>query len=135
MGDGVHGSDERFDMSALAVPLTGGALRSAVSQAMVRLYATAYGKGATQVKTYAQDTLLVTVMRDVLTPAERTLIQAGREDEVRSLRDSFQQVMRPQFIARVEQLTGRRVEAFTSQIDPRGDVVVEAFVLDQPVNA
>jgi uncharacterized protein YbcI len=68
---------------SVATPAMDGAMRSAVSQAIVRIHAEHYGKGATQAKTYAWENLLVTVLRDVLTVAERTLVGVGRADKVK----------------------------------------------------
>jgi uncharacterized protein YbcI len=107
-----------------------GALRSAVSQAIVRIHAEHYGKGATQAKTYAWDNLLVTVLRDVLTVAERTLVDVGRSDTVRDVRTTFQFTMQETFCAAVERLTGRRVHSFMSQVDPQTGLGVEVFVLE-----
>src|SRR5215207_11616850 len=102
---------------ALAPPAMDGALRSAISRAIVRIHAEHYGKGATQAKTYAFDNLIVTVLRDVFTTVERTLIDFERADTVRDVRTTFQQMMGQAFIDAVEELTGRRVESFMSQID------------------
>jgi uncharacterized protein YbcI len=107
-----------------------GALRSAISQAIVRIHAEHYGKGATQAKTYAWDNLLVTVLRDVLTVAERTLVDVGRPDTVREVRTTFQSTMQETFCSAVERLTGRRVQSFMSQVDPLNGLGVEVFVLE-----
>ena len=107
-----------------------GAMRSAISQAVVRIHADAYGKGATQAKTYVWDDLVVTVLRDVLTVAERTLIDVGRAEIVRDVRTTFQSSLEPAFRAAVERLTGRRVHSFMSQIDPIRGLSVEVFVLE-----
>ena len=115
---------------AIASPAMDGALRSAVSQAIVRIHAEHYGKGATQAKTYAWDNLLVTVLRDVLTVAERTLVDVGRAETVREVRTTFQYTMEQTFCAAVEQLTGRRVHSFMSQVDPVNGLGVEVFVLE-----
>ena len=110
-----------------------GALRSAISQAIVRIHAEHYGKGATQAKTYAWDDLIVTVLRDVLTTAERTLIEVDKAETVRSVRTTFQFTMEETFRAAIERLTGRRVLSFMSQVDPRNGLGVEVFVLE-PLN-
>jgi uncharacterized protein YbcI len=110
-----------------------GALRSAISQAIVRLHAEHYGKGATQAKTYVWDNLVVTVLRDVLTTAERTLVAVGRADTVREVRTTFQSTMERTFRSAVERLTGRRVQSFLSQVDPASGLGIEVFVLE-PVN-
>jgi len=107
-----------------------GAMRSAISQAIVRIHAEHYGKGATQAKTYAWDNLVVTVLRDVLTVAERTLIDVDRADTVRDVRTMFQSSLEPMFRAAIEQLTGRRVQSFMSQVDPVRGFGVEVFVLE-----
>jgi uncharacterized protein YbcI len=114
----------------IAAPAMDGALRSAVSQAIVRIHAEHYGKGATQAKTYAWDNLLVTVLRDVLTVAERTLVDVGRSDTVRDVRTTFQCTMQETFCAAVERLTRRRVHSFMSQVDPQTGLGVEVFVLE-----
>jgi uncharacterized protein YbcI len=110
-------------------PAIDGALRSAISQAVVRIHAEHYGKGATQAKTYAFDNLIVTVLRDVFTTVERTLIELERPDTVREVRTTFQTMMSESFVAAVEELTGRRVESFMSQVDPHSGMGVEVFVL------
>jgi uncharacterized protein YbcI len=107
-----------------------GAVRSAISQAIVSIHAEHYGKGATQAKTYAWDNVVVTVLRDVLTTAERTLADAGRADTVREVRGTFQSAMEETFRSAVERLTGRRVYSFLSQIDPVNGLGVEVFVLE-----
>ena len=107
-----------------------GALRSAISQAIVRIHAEHYGKGATQAKTYAWDDLIVTVLRDVLTTAERTLVEVDKVETVRSVRTTFQFTMEETFRAAIERLTSRRVLSFMSQVDPHTGLGVEVFVLE-----
>jgi uncharacterized protein YbcI len=107
-----------------------GAVRSAVSQAVVRIHAERYGKGATQAKTYAWDNVVITVLADVLTTAERTLVDVARDDTVRDVRMVFQETMADTFRSAVEEITGRRVRAFMSQIDPASGYGVEVFILE-----
>jgi uncharacterized protein YbcI len=115
-----------------AVPRTDGAIRSAISQAIVQLHADHYGKGATQAKTYVWDTLVVTVLRDVLTVSERSLVKADRGDLIRDVRNAFQSSMEPRFREAVEGITGRRVIGFMSQVDPLDGYGVEVFILAPP---
>src|SRR3954462_1028107 len=116
-----------------------GAVRAAISRAIVRIHAEHYGKGATQAKTYAFDNLIVTVLRDVFTTVERTLIDLERPDTVREVRTTFQTMMGESFVTAIEALTGRRVESFMSQVDPHSGMGVEVFVLvpdpDRPQSA
>jgi uncharacterized protein YbcI len=118
------------EVATPARPLLDGALRSAISQAIVQIHAEHYGKGATQAKTYAWDNLVVTVLRDVFTTAERTLISGNRAETVRELRTTFQCTMEQTFRDAIEGLTGRRVESFMSQVDPANGLGIEAFVLE-----
>jgi uncharacterized protein YbcI len=107
-----------------------GAVRSAISQAIVRIHAEHFGKGATQAKTYVWDDLIVTVLRDVLTVAERTLVQVDKAEKVRDVRTTFQFSLEQTFRDAVERLTGRRVRSFLSQVDPENGLGVEVFVLE-----
>jgi uncharacterized protein YbcI len=107
-----------------------GATRAAISQAIVRIHAEHYGKGATQAKTYVWDNVVVVVLRDVLTAAERTLVSVDRSDTVRQVRSVFQLSLEPTFRSTLERLTGRRVESFMSQVDPEKGLGVEIFVLE-----
>jgi uncharacterized protein YbcI len=134
MDDGVSASPGGRDgepraLTSVPAPIDG-ALRSAISQAIVQIHAEHYGKGATQAKTYAWDNLVVTVLRDVLTVAERTLIDVDRADTVREVRTTFQFSLEETFRAAVERLTGRRVHSFMSQVDPVNGLGVEVFVLE-----
>ena len=115
---------------AAQAPPIDGAVRSAVSQAVVRIHAERYGKGATQAKTYAWDNVVVTVLADVLTSAERTLVDLDRHDTVRHVRAVFQETMEHTFRSAVEEATGRRVRSFMSQIDPSTGYGVEVFILE-----
>jgi|SRR5215216_1042787 len=119
-------------VTPLPGPAIDGAVRSAISQAIVRIHAEHYGKGATQAKTYVWDNLVVTILRDVLTVAERTLIDVDRADTVRDVRTTFQFSLEHTFRAAVEEITGRRVHSFMSQVDPANGLGVEVFVLEPP---
>jgi uncharacterized protein YbcI len=121
---------ELSPVSSLTHTPIDGATRSAISQAIVRIHADHYGKGATQAKTYVVDDLIVTVLRDVLTVAERTLIDVDRADAVRDLRTTFQFGLEATFRDAVERLTGRRVLSFMSQVDPENGLGVEVFLLE-----
>jgi len=95
----------------------------------------AYGRGPTEAKSYLVDDLLFVVMRGGITEAERTLLEAGKEDEVREFRQTFENVMASRFTGLVERLTERRVLSYQSQVTFDPDVIVEFFVFDQPAKA
>jgi uncharacterized protein YbcI len=109
---------------------TSGPLLAEVTNAVVQLHRSHYGKGPTRSKSYLLDDVLVCVMRDVLTTVERTLVEAGEHSNVRETRLAFQDAMRDRFTEAVEQVVGRRVLGFTSQILMDEDVAIEVFVLE-----
>jgi uncharacterized protein YbcI len=76
------------------------------------------------------DDLLFTVMRGGITQSEQTMLDAGREDIVRQFRQEFENEMTPRLISMVEQLTGRRVLAYQSQVLFEPNMTVEIFVFD-----
>jgi uncharacterized protein YbcI len=113
--------------------LRGGELNAAVTSALVGIHTQHLGRGPTTASTFHYRNVLVTLMHDVLTHAERALSRGDHVDSVRHIRQLFQRAMEPDFRDAVERLTGRRVIAFVSgnQLDP--DVAAELFVLDEPL--
>jgi uncharacterized protein YbcI len=112
-----------------------GPLLAEVTNAVVRLHRTHYGKGPTRSKSYLLDDVLVCVMGDVLTTVERTLIEAGEVDRVRGTRLAFQDTMQEVFKGAVEEVLGRPVLGYTSQVLVDEAVAVELFVLGPELSA
>src|SRR4051812_33501850 len=106
-----------------------GATRAWISREIVRLQAEYYGKGPTRARTYISDDLVVVVLEETFTRAEKTLAQRGEGDAIQHIRRRFQQQMADNFTSVVEQATGRRVRAFLSDTDIEHDVSVETFLL------
>jgi uncharacterized protein YbcI len=111
-------------------PQTQGELAQKISNAIVALMHEYTGRGATQSRTYVHENLIVCVMHDSLTKGERSLVTNGERKFVLEMRRKFQETMRPEMIAIVQRLTGRKVAAFMSDnhVDP--DVAAETFVLE-----
>ena len=103
--------------------------RLRISNEIVHLHSEYYGRGPSKAKTYIQDDLVVVVLEETFTPAERTLIERGEGDSIHDIRRRFQQVMEDQFKAVVEQATGRQVRAFMSETSLDQDVAIEVFLL------
>jgi uncharacterized protein YbcI len=106
-----------------------GQLAAAISNAIVRIHSEHYGKGPTKAKTYVMEDLIVTVLQDVFTTIERTLVDQGKGDLVTELRGTFQATMRNEFVRAIREITGREPRAFLSQVDWGADTAVEVFVL------
>jgi uncharacterized protein YbcI len=102
---------------------------AAITREMVRIKSQHYGKGATEAKTYQCDNFIFCVMKGGMTPVERNLLEHGDADLVRQVRLRFQQNNGETFRDAVEQITGRRVISYESQVLFAPEYVVEIFVL------
>ena len=89
-----------------------------------------FGKGPTSAKSYMVDDLLFIVMRGGFTTAEDTMLQFGQQDMVRSFRQLFENEMTTRLHSMIEDLTGRKVLTYQSQILFEPDVVVEIFLFE-----
>ena len=94
-----------------------GDIRALISTEIVRLQAEYYGKGPTRAKTYIVEDLVVVVLEESFTRAEKTLAGRGERDAIQHIRRRFQQQMAESFTSVVEQATGRKVRTFLSDTD------------------
>jgi uncharacterized protein YbcI len=94
----------------------------------------AFGKGPVAVRSYLFDDLLLVVMRDGLTVAEKTMLEFGQGDLVRQFRQTFENEMTSRFVDMVEAVTARKVLTYQSQIMFNPDVVIEIFVFDRELD-
>jgi uncharacterized protein YbcI len=103
-----------------------------ITNGIVRLFSEYYGRGPTRAKTYMlENRYVITVLRDTMTTVERTLAERGEQDMVRRVRLTFQEAMAASFKGVVEEVLGRRVEAYHSQILIEPDVGFEFFMLEE----
>jgi uncharacterized protein YbcI len=102
-----------------------------ISNAMVRLYKEAFGRGPTKARShFAGPDTLVVVLENSMTVAERNLVRLGEHGRLRDTRTLVQGALEDQFRAIVEEALGRRTIAFASAIDARHDVALEVFTLE-----
>jgi uncharacterized protein YbcI len=103
----------------------------AISDEMVHLFKTQFGRGPTRARTYwCGDDVVTCVLEDTLSPAERNLVQMGQHERLRETRMFFQYATVGEFCEPVERLTGRTVRAFISGIDTEVQgLSVESFIL------
>jgi uncharacterized protein YbcI len=111
-----------------------GELNAAVARAVVGIYRAVRGRGPTKARATFRGDVVVVVLEDVLTAAERSLILSGQAEEALTVRRKVHDVMRRLLGQAVADLTGAHVRASLgdSQHDP--DMAVEVFVLDRPVD-
>ena len=113
----------------------GNSLHAAISDAVIRITADYTGRGPTRARTTINGEWIFVTLIDTLTKGERTLASNGRADFVRESRKAFQAMMRDEFVAEVEGLTGRQVIAFLCDNHIEPDVAIEAFQLAPPADA
>jgi uncharacterized protein YbcI len=113
--------------------LTGGELNSALTNELVGVHAGYLGHGPKTASTFYRGNVVVTVMHDVLTKAEKILAQTGRHGDVSEARGIYHKEMETDLRAVVERLTGRKVLAFLTAIQIEPDVAAAIFILDDAV--
>jgi uncharacterized protein YbcI len=113
----------------MADRISEGQLATAIASMVVQVLRQYTGRGPTKSRTYFNEDLIVVVLQGTFTPAERSLVAAGKDDVVLSGRRALQGIMRADLIAGIEDLTGRTVFAFLSDNSIEPDVKVKSFLL------
>ncbi len=110
--------------------LRGAELNGALTDELVRIQSGYLGHGPKTAFTFHRGNVIVTMMHDVLTKAEKVLAQTGRHGELAEAHSLFRQEMEADLRAVVERLTGQKVLAFldTNHIEP--DIAAAIFILD-----
>lgn len=105
-------------------------IRAEISREMVKLYKEQFGRGPTKAKTeFAGPDIIICVLEDSFTPAERRLAEMGEHQRLRDTRLYFQHATKAEFIGTIERVVSRKVRAFNSSVDTHTDVSVEVFHL------
>jgi uncharacterized protein YbcI len=123
-------TDELVRSGAPAADHSSGELRARLANAMVGLKKEHYGRGPTAAKAWLLDDYVFVAMEGGLTRNEETLLAAGREDVVRAYRLTFQEAVTATSIAAVEEITGRKVANYHSQIVFAPTRAFEIFTLE-----
>jgi uncharacterized protein YbcI len=119
--------------NAASTPDSTTSLRGRVSHAMVGMKKDFYGKGPTKAKTFIDDEYVFVVMEGGLTRNEEVLLAAGEKDLVRAYRLRFQEAMTQTTVGAVEEILGRKVLTYHSQMLFDPERAIEIFVLDSPL--
>ena len=106
-------------------------IRMAISNEMVRIYKSLFGRGPTKVRTtFLGDDVISVLLEETLTPAERNMVRLGEHQRLRDVRMFFQYAALEEFCEPIERLTARKVRAFVSGIDTEAEgLALELFVL------
>ena len=113
------------DANLSAPPVQG--LLSKISTEVVRTLKDSFGKGPLKAKSYLLDDFLLVVMRGGATVAEQTMLARGHGDMVREFRQTYQNEMGDDLVAKIELLTGRKVVNYQSQVLFEPHIVMEVF--------
>ena len=106
-------------------------LLAQISNEMVRAQKEYFGRGPDQAKSYILDDFLLIVMRGGMLPVERTMLDAGKEDVVRQYRQDYENAMTETLIGKMQELTGRTIVTYQSQVLFDPEIVIEIFFFDQ----
>jgi uncharacterized protein YbcI len=113
----------------------GGPLNAAIARAVVHIHHDRIGRGPTKAQAFYRNEVVVVILQDAMTTSERTLAAGGKGEVVLATRRALEEVIRPDLVSTVEQLTGCKVKAFMSEHNLEPDIAAEVFVLDRPVAA
>ena len=102
-----------------------------VANVMVHLYKDAFGRGPTKARAlFSGSDLLVVLLEDVMTLAERRLVALGEPSRARDHRLFLQNALDEVKRAEVKRILRRNVLTCISGTDPNHDLAAELFVLD-----
>ena len=91
------------------------AIEAEIAREIIQTHADSYGAEVCNVDVQLGERFIALIMDIDLTAAERTLVDGGHRDSVRSTREAYQLAIGPTFRAIVEPASGRRVEGVASR--------------------
>lgn len=103
---------------------------SAISEAVTRLYLDTFGKGPLFVETHCHEDMAITLLRDVLTPGEQTLIGAGKSDSVLTTRMQWQRATQNRFKSSISKAADRTVLSAVSGFEVDDALATELFLFE-----
>ena len=103
----------------------------AVSNAMVKLYKEMFGRGPTKARAqFAGPDLVVVLLENTLTAAERNLVALGQYERLHELRLIAHHALEGELRSMAEQTLGRRALSVMSALDVHRDVSAELLTLE-----
>ena len=119
-------------MSPTGPAVPGNAARREISRRTVSLLKEYVGRGPMSARTYVNGDLILVVLGDTLTKAERVLTEENRNELVREMRRAFMGTMRDRLGEVVEQETSRRVVTVLSDHSVDPDYAIVGCLLEAP---
>jgi uncharacterized protein YbcI len=101
-----------------------------ISNATVRLYKAAFGRGPTHARArFAGPDTLVVVLQDTMTVSERRLAELGEHERLRAHRLLLHQTVEGEIRSVIEQTLERPATSLICGLDTHRDIAVEVAVL------
>ncbi len=114
-----------------ASPPNGHSQMLEISNAMVRLHKQAFGRGPTKASAqFAGANILIVLLADTMTIAERNLLALGEDGRLREQRLFLEHALEDEMRSVVERILNRRTIAFVPGIDAHHDVAALMFTLE-----
>jgi len=114
----------------MSEPARASRIETRIADQIALLQADYYGVAPKAARAYViPGEIVVVVLRETFTPAEKVLIGHGDAEAIQHSRRRFQQLSREDFGAVVEQATGEQVESFLSETNLENEVAVEIFLM------
>ena len=105
-----------------------------IANAIVHVYKDAFGRGPTKARArFAGPDTLVVLLEDIMTVAERNLLELGEVAQLRQQRLFLQLAIEDRKRVEVEKILERRTVASICGVDPTRDLAVEIFTLEPSV--
>ncbi len=105
-------------------------VRRAISRGVVAILKETVGRGPTNARTFIAEELVLVLLEDTLTVAERTLAEEDRVELVREMRRTYLGTMRDRMKELVARETGREVRAVLGDHSVLPDFSFSAFLLE-----
>jgi uncharacterized protein YbcI len=101
-----------------------------ISNATVRLYKAAFGRGPTHARArFAGSDVLVVLLQDTMTVSERKLAAFGEHDRLRAHRLLLHKMIEDEIRAVVEEVLERETLSMISGLDTERDLAAEVLLL------
>ena len=100
-----------------------------IGESLAQMMGRYYGQAPARQVTHVLPGLVIVVLEETFTEAERVLIERGEAEGVADIRRRFERAVEQEFRSVVEEATGDRVRAFISDVHLEANVSVEIFLL------
>lgn len=100
-----------------------------IAERLAELQGAWYGRPPRSAQAYIAGDVVVCVLEETFTPAEKALVQRNEAQGIQDIRRRFQSAMAEDFKEIVTHATGRQVRSFISDTDLQQAIAIEVFVL------